>query len=46
MSWLGIFLVVIGLVAVWKLTALALRLAFAVLIVFGLMLLFGSPFGV
>ena len=36
MSWLGIFLVIVGLVLAWKITAFALRLLFVGIIVVGL----------
>ena len=45
MSWLGIFLVVLGLVLAWKITAFVLRLAFVGIIVVGLDLALGPMIG-
>ncbi|HEU0152150.1 MAG TPA: hypothetical protein VFQ84_02265 [Arenimonas sp.] len=45
MSWLGIFLVVLGLVLAWKITAFVLRLAFVAIIVVGLYLAVGPLLG-
>lgn len=46
MGWLGIFLVVLGLVLAWKFTAFVLRLVFAGIIVVGLYLLLGPMPGI
>ena len=45
MSWLGIFLVVLGLVLAWKITAFVLRLVFVGIIVVGLYLALGPMLG-
>ena len=45
MSWLGIFLVVLGLVLAWKITAFVLRLVFVGIIVVGLYLAVGPMLG-
>ena len=45
MSWLGIFLVVLGLVLAWKITAFVLRLVFVGIILVGLYLAIGPMLG-
>ncbi|HEX4854915.1 hypothetical protein [Arenimonas sp.] len=45
MSWLGIFLVVLGLVLAWKITAFVLRLVFVGIILVGLYLAVGPMLG-
>lgn len=45
MSWLGIFLVVIGLLLAWKITAFVLRLVFVGVVLVGLYLLLGPQIG-
>ncbi|WP_460456095.1 hypothetical protein [Arenimonas alkanexedens] len=45
MSWLGIFMVVLGLVLAWKITAFVLRLVFVGIVVIGLYLALGPVLG-